>query len=323
MYTDAIAVRSPDSPLSASHREDRPRNMYLYYRTSLLTSRAQTLVNTVNCVGVMGKGLALAFKQKYPKMFQEYQALCEKGRIKPGGLWLWHGPDHLVLNFATKDHWRNPSRLEWIEQGLRRFRAEYERLGVTEISFPRLGCGNGGLDWEDVRPVMERYLCDLPITVFVHDYEVDIGRAEHEKGGRLPVPDGQRTVRSFEGFLAVLGRVIDRKEGMFKCFGSLDEFKVVFRAQDLSLEMSTDFGAITMVEEDDLRATWIAMLNGLVTRENIGASSKENVERLIAIVGEFPGAKFVQVQRVDSAEPQVAVEFRGKPKAPTELASLI
>jgi O-acetyl-ADP-ribose deacetylase (regulator of RNase III) len=142
--------------------------MLVYHRTNLLDSNAQTLVNTVNCVGVMGKGIALDFKQRYPDMFRAYKRVCDAHQLDVGKLLLWQGPDHWVLNFPTKKHWRHPSRVEWIEAGLEKFVAEYSRRGVTDISFPRLGCGNGGLKWEVVKPVMERYLANLPINVFVH-----------------------------------------------------------------------------------------------------------------------------------------------------------
>src|SRR6185369_4326034 len=130
--------------------------MLIYRRTSILQSSAQTLVNTVNCVGVMGKGLAHAFKEREPSMFAAYKRICDEHRLEPGKLWLWRGSANWGLNFPTKVHWRNPSKLEWIEAGLEKFVAAYEAQGITEVSFPKLGCGNGNLDWEEVRPVMEQ-----------------------------------------------------------------------------------------------------------------------------------------------------------------------
>jgi O-acetyl-ADP-ribose deacetylase (regulator of RNase III) len=149
--------------------------MLIYHRTSLMDSTAQTVVNTVNCVGVMGKGIAAEFKARYPEMYETYREICDQRLLEPGKLWLWKDADQWVLNFPTKVHWRNPSRIEWIELGLQKFVAEYQRRCITEISFPRLGCGNGNLDWADVRPLMERYLAPLPIAVFVHDFERDMG----------------------------------------------------------------------------------------------------------------------------------------------------
>ena len=145
--------------------------MLQFHRTSLMSVKSQTVVNTVNTVGVMGKGIAAQFKKRFPKMFAEYKAVCSRGELEAGGLWLWKGSDQWVLNFATKKHWRSPSKIEYIEHGLQAFRTQYERLGIREIAFPRLGCGNGGLDWSDVRPLMVRYLSDLPISVFINDFE--------------------------------------------------------------------------------------------------------------------------------------------------------
>jgi O-acetyl-ADP-ribose deacetylase (regulator of RNase III) len=142
--------------------------MLTYVSGNLFEAPVQTLVNTVNTVGVMGKGIALTFKEVFPEMFREYRALCERGELKIGGLHLWRGPTRYVLNFPTKEHWRNPSKIEYIEAGLRSFVRMYERAGIHSVAFPPLGCGNGELDFAVVRPVMERYLAPLPITVLMY-----------------------------------------------------------------------------------------------------------------------------------------------------------
>ena len=143
--------------------------MITYVVCDLFASPAQTLVNTVNTVGVMGKGIAKDFKAIYPEMFARYQELCERGQFNIGQLWAYRSPNKLVLNFPTKKHWRGPSRPEYIEAGLKTFAEKYHLHGVTSISFPLLGCGNGELDWESqVRPLMEQYLGKLPIDVYIH-----------------------------------------------------------------------------------------------------------------------------------------------------------
>ena len=143
--------------------------MITYVVCDLFASPAQTLVNTVNTVGVMGKGVAKDFKAIYPEMFSRYQELCERGEFNIGQLWPYRTSNKLILNFPTKKHWRNPSRPEYIEAGLKSFAEKYHLYGVTSISFPLLGCGNGELDWESqVRPLMERYLGNLPIDVYIH-----------------------------------------------------------------------------------------------------------------------------------------------------------
>lgn len=143
--------------------------MIIYVQTDLFESPAQVLVNTVNVVGVMGKGIAKRFKDVYPSMYKEYQILCEKKLFDVGMLWLYKTPHKWILNFPTKKHWRSPSKLEYIESGLKKFAETYMERGITSISFPLLGCGNGGLDWEsEVQPLMEKYLRPLPIDIFIH-----------------------------------------------------------------------------------------------------------------------------------------------------------
>ena len=143
--------------------------MINYVVCDLFLSPATVLVNTVNTEGVMGKGIAREFKQIYPEMFREYQTLCERGLFDVGKLHWYKTANKWVLNFPTKKHWRRPSEVEYIRTGLKRFVATYHEQGVTAVSFPQLGCGNGELDWDtQVQPLMEEYLSDLPITIFVH-----------------------------------------------------------------------------------------------------------------------------------------------------------
>lgn len=147
-------------------------DMITYVVCDLFTSPARTLVNTVNTVGVMGKGIAKDFKTIYPEMFARYQELCERKQFDIGQLWLYRTPNKWVLNFPTKEHWRYPSHPDYIEAGLRKFVATYHMHGITSISFPQLGCGNGELDWESqVRPLMEQYLVPLPMDVYIHLFD--------------------------------------------------------------------------------------------------------------------------------------------------------
>jgi O-acetyl-ADP-ribose deacetylase (regulator of RNase III) len=139
-----------------------------YVSTNLFDSPAQTLVNTVNTVGVMGKGIANDFRRLYPEMFERYREFCGRGEFAVGQLYLFRTPHKWVLNFPTKKHWRSPSQLEWVEAGLIRFLETYSQYGITSASFPQLGTGNGGLDWELVRPLMEKYLGQARIPIYVH-----------------------------------------------------------------------------------------------------------------------------------------------------------
>lgn len=125
---------------------------------NLLEEKTEALVNTVNCVGVMGKGIALQFKQAFPENFKQYKKACDAGEVRPGEMLIVHTGNLLnpkyIINFPTKRHWKGKSRLEDIESGLQALIAEIQRLNIQSIAIPPLGCGNGGLDWAAVKPLI-------------------------------------------------------------------------------------------------------------------------------------------------------------------------
>ena len=135
---------------------------------NIFESSCSTIVNIVNCVGVMGKGIALEFKKKYPEMFMEYVLKCDRGQVKPGVPYIYQDNKTSILNFPTKDHWRSPSRLAYVVDGLDWFVENYEKYGIKSIAFPPLGCGNGGLAWSVVGPVMYQKLAKLPIDIEIY-----------------------------------------------------------------------------------------------------------------------------------------------------------
>lgn len=133
---------------------------------NLLQADAEALVNTVNTVGVMGKGIALQFKKAYPAMFKAYERACKNRDVQLGRMHVWEtgaldGPQ-FVINFPTKGHWRAPSKLADIAAGLRDLVDVVQKYGITSIAIPPLGCGNGGLDWADVEPLIVDAFADLP-----------------------------------------------------------------------------------------------------------------------------------------------------------------
>lgn len=133
---------------------------------NLLDAHTEAVVNTVNTVGVMGKGIALMFKEAFPANFREYEAACKRGDVQTGRMFVTERPAILgsprwIINFPTKQHWRGKARLEWIESGLQDLRCVIQEKNIRSIALPPLGCGNGGLDWGDVRPLIERALADL------------------------------------------------------------------------------------------------------------------------------------------------------------------
>ncbi len=139
----------------------------------ILKTDAEALVNTVNCVGIMGRGVALQFRKAYPANFAAYKAACDRGEVMPGKMFLYSlntlvNPKY-IINFPTKQHWKGESSLDYIESGLKSLVAEIPRLGITSIAIPPLGCGLGGLNWGVVRPRIEQAFTALPgVQVFLY-----------------------------------------------------------------------------------------------------------------------------------------------------------
>lgn len=151
-------------------------NNITYIEGNIFNTKMQTIVNTVNCVGVMGRGIALVYKLRYPNMFERYQDICRNRQMEIGKLWLYNAEKNApwVLNFPTKLHWKYPSKMEYIVKGLEKFVQTYKEKGITSIAFPMLGTLNGGLDADEVRKVMDHYLsqCDIPVEIYEYDPEV-------------------------------------------------------------------------------------------------------------------------------------------------------
>ncbi|QCI66558.1 macro domain-containing protein [Phreatobacter stygius] len=281
--------------------------MLIYRRTSIMESSAQTLVNTVNCVGVMGKGIAKEFKERYPAMFAAYKHLCDQKSIRPGVLWLWRGADRWVLNFPTKIHWKNPSQLDWIEMGLRKFADNYESQLIQEISFPRLGCGNGGLNWDDVRPIMEHYLSPLPIRVYIHDYNVNIGVPEHLEDATRALAKEFDQVDVFEEFVAAIHRLMDLTKGELVNLHSGHPFEASLEGEN-EIALVKD-GHVSRFEDEDLWGIWLGLQKGLVTSDRTGRSSREGVSDLLSMISLLPCVRSVEVQKTDSG-PDLAIEWQ-------------
>jgi O-acetyl-ADP-ribose deacetylase (regulator of RNase III) len=147
--------------------------MVSFVKGNLFDSPAQVLTNTVNTVGVMGKGIALEFKHRFPKMFEDYFRRCTNKKVNLGQPYLWEDDRSQVLNFPTKSHWKKSSQLKDIETGLKYLADHYQEMGIASIAMPPLGCGNGGLDWKNVRPLVEKYLGSIPdLEVFVYELEL-------------------------------------------------------------------------------------------------------------------------------------------------------
>jgi O-acetyl-ADP-ribose deacetylase (regulator of RNase III) len=143
--------------------------MIRFVQGDLLSSGSQTLVNPVNCLGVMGKGLAKAFKDRWPEMFKLYRDACLRGEVRPGLPHLYRTPEKQILSVPTKDDYKAPSTYEIVEAGLRALRDRYREWDIQSLALPALGCGLGGLDWPRVREMIEANLTGVPIEIEVYE----------------------------------------------------------------------------------------------------------------------------------------------------------
>ena len=136
-----------------------------YRQGDILQAEADALVNTVNCVGIMGRGIALQFRNAFPSNYKSYKIACDREEVQPGRMFV-HETGQLdprfIINFPTKRHWRGKSRMQDIESGLVALIAEIRGRGIRSIALPPLGCGLGGLDWNEVRPRIEDALAEVP-----------------------------------------------------------------------------------------------------------------------------------------------------------------
>ena len=147
--------------------------MITFTQGNLLEARTEALVNTVNTVGVMGKGIALMFKERFDENFRRYAAACKAKEVQTGKMFVTpvhelDGP-RWIVNFPTKQHWRAPSRMEWVVDGLQDLRRFLIEQQIKSIAIPPLGAGNGGLEWAEVREQIERTLSDLDIDILVFE----------------------------------------------------------------------------------------------------------------------------------------------------------
>jgi O-acetyl-ADP-ribose deacetylase (regulator of RNase III) len=135
---------------------------------SLFDSKLQTITNTINCVGAMGKGIALEFKNRFPKLDQDYRQRCAQRKVVTGKPYVFYSYSQQILQFPTKNHWRNPSQIEFIIEGLQYLVEHKKELNITSLAIPALGCNNGGLQWKTVYPIMVHYLEKLEIPVEIY-----------------------------------------------------------------------------------------------------------------------------------------------------------
>lgn len=152
-----------------------------YTKGDIFESQCQSIINTVNCEGKMGKGLAYQFKKKFPEMEQDYVKVCLDGELYPGKLHIYQEKNFLIINFPTKKKWREKSKIEYIIIGLRKLKEEIIKRGINSVAIPPLGAGNGGLNWNEVKTEINRELLDIEDVVFeVYEPSTNINKKGKE-----------------------------------------------------------------------------------------------------------------------------------------------
>ena len=268
--------------------------MITYIDADLFRSPAKVLVNTVNTRGVMGKGIALRFKCIYPDMFKAYRGHCEQGRLEIGQLFLYKTRHKWILNFPTKKHWRAPSRVEYIEAGLRKFAASYAERGITSIAFPALGCGNGELDFEaQVKPLMEKYLSRLSIHTLIYPGKRSTEPPEHKDTKNIA--DWLRSEPSALPFDEVWQDIVEivHRRAEFKTRAKGNSYKV-HATEDPPIITVRSSGKTFRIIADELLEFWQQLRDYGLTHSSI-APEHRLVSYLIPVFEELPYVRTVRV----------------------------
>jgi O-acetyl-ADP-ribose deacetylase (regulator of RNase III)/uncharacterized protein YwgA len=246
----------------------------------IFESNAQTLVNTVNCVGVMGKGIALEFKNRFPDMYDDYVQRCNAGQVKLGQPYLYQRlTPPWILMFPTKEHWRSVSRLEDIVAGLRYLRAHCREWGITSLGVPPLGCGQGQLEWRVVGPTLYRHLKQLDVPV---DLFAPFGTPHEElKPTFLDASQGNRTNASRQaapyrvppGWVALVEilRGIEREPYHWPIGRTMFQ-KIAYFATESGIPTALDYrrGSFGPYAADLKRYITALVNNGLIREERLG-----------------------------------------------------
>lgn len=212
-----------------------------YIHGDLLNDSAEALVNTVNCVGVMGKGIALEFKNRWPENYKYYKDACSKKVLRPGQMLVWSNESlistdepRLIINFPTKDHWRNNSKIEYIHDGLDDLKKVIIDLKIKSIAIPPLGCGNGGLNWLDVKPLIIEKLSGI------EDLHINIYQPPLQENSDPPEQEQSSIKMTYER--ALLIKAISSAEQHF--FGEIDRLslqKIAYLLQILGVKLNLQF----------------------------------------------------------------------------------
>src|SRR5579859_21634 len=249
----------------------------------IFESGAQTLVNTVNTVGVMGKGIALGFRQRFPDMYEDYVRRCAQHAVRLGEPYLYRRmtPPNIV-NFPTKDHWRSVSRLSDIVKGLQYLKAHVREWGVTSIAVPPLGCGEGRLEWRVVGPTLYRHLASLQIPIelyapfgtpheelrleFLHSHDEDSAKASHQVESIAPF-------RVEPGWIAIVA-IIDlvSRERYHWPIGRISFQKIAYFATEVGIPTGLVYrrGSYGPYSDEIKQVLTRLINNGLIVERKLG-----------------------------------------------------
>lgn len=213
--------------------------MIKYKKGNILSETTEALVNTVNCVGVMGRGIALQFKKSYPENYKAYKAACDQEKVEPGKMFVYQigfltDPKY-IINFPTKRHWRGKSRMEDIKSGLQALAQEIQNRNIQSISIPPLGCGLGGLNWQEVRREIEETLSNLQdVTIVVFE--------PNEKITPRDIKPSKKVPKMTPGRAALIGLMNSYLRGLMDPFITLLEIhKLMYFMQEAGEPLKLQF----------------------------------------------------------------------------------
>ncbi len=272
--------------------------MITYIHGDLFYSPARVLVNPVNTVGAMGSGTAYDFKRFFPDMYEEYRDLCQRDEFAIGQLMLYRTAHKWILNFPTKRHFRADASLEHIEDGLKKFVRIYAEQDITSVSFPALGIGEEGLDWEEVKPVMESYLEPLPMSVYVHIHTEKTADERRSTRAMKNWLNGRPGTVSFDVFwkevLSIIRAGLDKKS--FIPFNlSATEAK---GRQRLSMKIIPKRGETIFLPETQLRDLWQYVTRaGYILPQNLPAGLDEHAGSIMILLSQLSMLRPIQLER--------------------------
>ncbi len=243
----------------------------------MFASKAQTLVNTVNCVGIMGKGVALEFKNRFPDMYHDYVERCKARRVHLGKPYLFKRLVHpWILNFPTKDHWRSVSRLQDIIKGLSYIKKHYKEWGITSLAVPPLGCGQGQLEWRVVGPTLYRHLkeLDIPVELFApfgtpHE-ELQPAFLDKSREAVTSKPSAYRISPAWIAIVEILRRI--EEEPFHRPVGRTIFQKLTYFATESGISTGLKYQRGSFGPHAHALKQWITALvnNGLIREEQRG-----------------------------------------------------